>query len=38
MDEQKPHWTYRFLRQAAFAALAVVFWAWVILLAISGKI
>jgi hypothetical protein len=38
MDERKPHWTYRALRQIAFGGLAVVFWTWVILLALSGKI
>jgi hypothetical protein len=31
------HWTYRLLRRIAFTSLAIVFWTWVILLALSGK-
>jgi hypothetical protein len=32
------HWSYRLLRRIAFTSLAVVFWAWVIAIALSGKI
>jgi len=32
------HWTYRVLRRIAFTGVAVVFWAWVIFLALSGKV
>jgi hypothetical protein len=32
------HWTYRVLRRIAFTGAAVVFWVWVILLALSGKV
>jgi hypothetical protein len=32
------HWTYRVLRRIGFTGAAVVFWAWVIFLALSGKV
>jgi hypothetical protein len=31
------HWSYRFLRRFALTALVVLFWVWVIVLALSGK-
>ena len=33
----KLHWTYRVLRKLAYTAGAMVFWAWVLFLALSGK-
>jgi hypothetical protein len=33
----KLHWTYRVLRSLAYLGLAMVFWAWVIFLALSGR-
>ena len=33
----KLHWTYRVLRTIAYFAAAMVFWAWVLFLALSGK-
>ena len=35
--EQEVHWTYRLLRRIAFTSLAIVFWTWVIMLALSGR-
>ncbi len=32
------HWTYRILRRFAYISLGVVFWAWVLALALSGRI
>jgi hypothetical protein len=35
---QVEHWTYKVLRRIAFTGLTVLFWAWLIILALSGKI
>jgi len=36
--ETQVHWTYKVLRRIAYVSLAVSFWAWVIALALSGRI
>jgi hypothetical protein len=36
--EDGMHWTYRVLRRIAYASAAIVFWAWVIFLALAGKV
>lgn len=35
--EAKLHWTYRVLRMFAHLAAGIVFWAWVLILALSGN-
>lgn len=32
------HWSYRALRLIAYIGLGVMFWAWLIVLALSGKV
>jgi hypothetical protein len=34
---EKLHWTYRVLRKAAYLSAGMVFWAWVLFLALSGN-
>jgi hypothetical protein len=36
--EDGMHWTYRVLRRIAYVSAAIVFWAWVIFLALTGKV
>ena len=36
--EDGMHWTYRVLRRVAYTSAALVFWAWVIFLALAGKV